>query len=443
MRIGLFTETYRPAINGIVFVVESTKRHLESLGHEVYIFCPARSIRPSKHAIEFDEDEHIIRFPSVQGAFYEDYDLSFFFPPRAVRMIRSLELDVIHFFTPAQIGMLGVYAAFKNDIPLVAQHSTDLYQYVEHYPATLPGVLALGALLPFTIKIEGKDLRELLKLYRPRRERVTWSREIVEKAITLIYSKCDAVIALSRKSRAQLEGWQHEDRHTYELTMLPNGVDALPKPKKAELEAFRKQWGITLKDEVMTFVGRLGAEKNLAMLIPTLEHVLKKRPRAKLMFVGDFEYRETLEELARNCSAPDRVIFTGSMKREKLGVAYGASRVFVFPSVMDTQGWVVHEAAHAGLPMVLIDRELSEVLEDGKNGYFADNDPRDFADKVVAIMSSRKYKAMAAYGKKLASKYTEKRYIKKLEAVYKKAIKNHAAHPRVKAQEVETIAEVE
>lgn len=443
MRIGLFTETYRPSINGIVFVVESTKRHLEALGHEVYIFCPARSIRPSKHAIEFDEDEHIVRFPSVQGAFYDDYDMSFFFPPRAVKMIKSLDLDIIHFFTPAQIGLLGVYAAFKNDIPLIGQHSTDLYQYVEHYPAAFPGVLALCALLPFTFKIHGKDMREILKLYRPRRERVAWSQEIVEKAITIIYSKCDAVIALSRKSQAQLESWRHEDRHMYDLTMLPNGVDALPKPKKAELDEFRAKWGILKKDELMTFVGRLGAEKNLAMLIPTLEHVLKKRPNAKLMFVGDFEFRETLEELARNSSAHDRIIFTGAMERQKLGVAYAASKVFVFPSTKDTQGWVVHEAAHAGLPMVLIDKMLSEVLEDGMNGYFAENDPKDFADKVVKILSSRRYKLMSAYGKSLAAKYTEKRYIRKLEAVYKSAIKNHAAHPRVKAQEIKAIADVE
>ena len=110
---------------------------------------------------------------------------------------------------------------------------------------------------------------------------------------------------------------------------------------------------------------------------------------------------------------------------------------------MDTQGWVVHEAAHAGLPMVLIDRELSEVLEDGKNGYFAENDPQDFADKVVTILGSRRYKAMSAHGKKLAAKYTEKRYIRKLEAVYKKAIKNHVANPRVKAQEVPIIPETE
>lgn len=42
MRIGLFTDTYRPSINGIVFVVESLKRELEALGHEVFIVCPRK-----------------------------------------------------------------------------------------------------------------------------------------------------------------------------------------------------------------------------------------------------------------------------------------------------------------------------------------------------------------------------------------------------------------
>ncbi|MFS8119954.1 MAG: glycosyltransferase, partial [Microcoleus sp.] len=129
MRIGIFTDTYRPSINGIVFVVESTKQQLEALGHEVYVFCPARSFRPSKHADILEEDGHIIRFSSVKGAFYDDYDTSLFFPPRVLRRIRELDLDVIHFLTPGQVGIMGVYAAYKTDTALVAQHCTDLRQY--------------------------------------------------------------------------------------------------------------------------------------------------------------------------------------------------------------------------------------------------------------------------------------------------------------------------
>jgi hypothetical protein len=49
MRIGLFTDSYRPSINGIVYVVESLKRELEALGHEVYVFAQqSLLVRPSK-----------------------------------------------------------------------------------------------------------------------------------------------------------------------------------------------------------------------------------------------------------------------------------------------------------------------------------------------------------------------------------------------------------
>ena len=109
MRIGLFTDSYRPSINGIVYVVESLKRELEALGHEVYVFCPAKSISPSKQAelLHEDENSRIIRFRSITGAFFDDYDTSVFFPPVVQRQIANMNLDVVHIFTPSQIGLLG------------------------------------------------------------------------------------------------------------------------------------------------------------------------------------------------------------------------------------------------------------------------------------------------------------------------------------------------
>lgn len=425
MKIGLFTDTYRPSINGIVFVVESTKKHLEELGHEVYIFCPARSIRPSKNAIAFDEDHHIVRFPSIKGAFYDDYDTSLFFPPRVHRQIRELDLDVIHFFTPGQVGLMGVYAAFKTKTPLVAQHCTDLREYVEHYRdgLLLPGLLALIALLPFTVKVDGKDLREIMRLYRPRRGRVEWNIDIVERMVTLVYSKCDAVVALSRKSKAQLESWQHADNYQYPVTLKPDGVTPLPSSTKTEQQAFRAEYGIAADDELITFVGRLGSEKNLAMLIPVIEQVQAAHPKARLLFVGDFEYRETLETLAAASLAPDRITFTGALPREALGKIYDTSSVFVFPSLTDTQAWVLHEATHAGLPVVMIDPELSEVVFDDENGYIVPNTVNEFAEAVSRLLSDPKLrKTFSKKSRELSAGFTEKGQIEKLVKLYETAI---------------------
>jgi len=40
MKIGIFTECYEPVINGVVHSIDSTKKGLEDLGHEVFVFTP-------------------------------------------------------------------------------------------------------------------------------------------------------------------------------------------------------------------------------------------------------------------------------------------------------------------------------------------------------------------------------------------------------------------
>lgn len=431
MRIGLFTDTYRPSINGIVFVVESLKRELENLGHEVYVFCPAKSMSPSKQAelLNEDADSRIIRFPSIKGAFFDDYDTSVFFPPAVQRRIKELELDMVHVFTPSQIGLVGVKAAKKNDIPLVIQHCTDIYEFVDHYPAVLPGALALaGIVFPMSVKLRGHDLLEIAKLYKPRAGVTKWNKDIIESVITILYSKADAVIALCRKSCKQLKSWQYDD-YQYELVLMPNGVNALPRPTKAEVKAFREQWNLAEDDEIFGFVGRLGEEKNLPLLIKSFErHIAKKRPKAKLLFVGDFEYRKTLEEMAAATKYADRIIFTGAMPREKLGLAYSVLDVFAFPSLKDTQGWVLHEAAHAGLPIVLVDKELSEVVQDGVNGFIANDNPTSFGRAIITLLEdANKCQEFGAISKKLAAKFTENRQVKKLEKLYQELIDQKAA----------------
>ena len=431
MRIGLFTDTYRPSINGIVFVVESLKRELENLGHEVYVFCPAKSMSPSKQAelLNEDADSRIIRFPSIKGAFFDDYDTSVFFPPAVQRRIKELELDMVHVFTPSQIGLVGVKAAKKNNIPLVIQHCTDIYEFVDHYPAVLPGALALaGIVFPMSVRLRGHDLLEIAKLYKPRAGVTKWNKDIIESVITILYSKADAVIALCRKSCKQLKSWQYDD-YQYELVLMPNGVNALPRPTKTEVKAFREQWNLAEDDEIFGFVGRLGEEKNLPLLIKSFErHIAKKRPKAKLLFVGDFEYRKTLEEMAAATKYADRIIFTGAMPREKLGLAYSVLDVFAFPSLKDTQGWVLHEAAHAGLPIVLVDKELSEVVQDGVNGLIANDNPTSFGRSIITLLEdAEKRQEFGAVSKKLAAKFTESRQVKKLEKLYQELIDQKVA----------------
>lgn len=415
MRIGLFTDTYHPATNGIVNVVDITRDQLEQMGHEVYVFCPKVNGDTKEY------DDRVIRFRSIPSGLFDDNRLSVFFPPIEMRTIRRLELDVIHFFTPLQIGMMGVYAAQRTGAILVGQHCTDLYQYVEHYPQVLPGVLALTLTLPFTVKFDGVDAKTLARTYRPQLGITQWNRDVVENLMALVYSRCDVVIAVSRKSKQQLESWRGQ--YQYDVESLPTGVDPLPRGTKPAAKQFRADWGIESDDEVIANIGRMGAEKNLAILIPALKKILKTRPKARLLYVGDFDYRETLERLAAESGVGDRITFTGRIPREDLGIAYAAADVFVFPSVMDTQGLVVHEAAGAGLPIVYVDKLVTEAVEDGVNGYLARNSAANIADKILMLLEDpEKRKAFGAASRKIAHKYSEYGQTRKLEQLYREAI---------------------
>ncbi|MEO6110057.1 MAG: glycosyltransferase [Candidatus Saccharimonadales bacterium] len=414
MRIGLFTDSYLPAVTGITFVIQIMKKDLEAMGHEVFIFCAGESVRPVKKK---DREDHVIRFPSIPDAFFEDYGLTLVFPPRELHKIKKLNLDIIQIMTPGQVGLMGVYASEKMKVPLVVQHSTDVAQYIQHYPGVVPGLLILALSFPATFRFKGKDVRELLKIYRPRRAMSKWGRDIVESLLAMIFSRADAVIALSTKSKKQLESWSNG--YDYDVKMIPTGVDALPKPTTTQIKAFKQTYGIAEDDEVVLYVGRLAAEKNLDILIPTIKRVLKTRPKARLLFVGDFEYKETLELKARKSRVGDRITFTGRIPRQQLGVAYASGDIFAFPSLTDTQGLVLHEAAHASLPFVITDPGVTQVVIDGENGIVAKDTIASLTDAIITLLNDDKLrKTYGENSKKLASKYTEFAQSKKLEDVY-------------------------
>ncbi|MGB3414708.1 MAG: glycosyltransferase [Microbacteriaceae bacterium] len=393
-------------------VIDITRKHLEELGHDVYIFAPAGAIRK-----DYAEDPHVVRFPAVKGAFFDDYRTSIFFPPRMLKKIKELKLDVIQFFTPGQVGLMAVYAGRKLNIITIAQHSTDVYEYIDHYPMAIPGVFLLSSIIPFTVKLDTEQKKQLAKLFMPAKNRRKWGRRMIEGACTMLYGACDATIALSPKSRNQIEQWRGADR--IQLELIPTGVDALQIGTTEEAEEFRKNWGISADDLLVSYIGRLGSEKNLEILFPMIVEILKSEPRAKLLLVGDFEHGEELKSLARESGAIDRIVFTGMLPRETLGAIYGTSDVFVFPSLTDTQGLVLHEAAHAGLPIVLVDRDLSQVLIDGENGFIAEDTPESLAKSVLTILEDDELRErFGLRSKELACQFSELGQTKKLVELY-------------------------
>ncbi|HEU5187950.1 MAG TPA: glycosyltransferase [Candidatus Saccharimonadales bacterium] len=417
MKIGIFTDTYHPSVNGIVAVTDILRRNFEAFGHEVFVFAPGEGLKTD------DTDAHLIRFPAVKGVLYDDFNASLFFVPTVLADIKKLDLDVIHFLTPGQVGLMGLYAAHELKIPLVSEYCTDLFEYVAHYPIALPVLIAAISLLPLAVPMSPYELLAALKASRPRLGVTKWNKALVKELLTILHASCDAVIVHSRKSARQLSSWQTSE-FSYRSYLIPTGVDHLPVPTPAKVEAFKKKFSIAITDEVVVYVGRLSAEKNLDVLIPAIEQVRLSRPHAKLLFVGDFDYRPTLEAKARASTAAQAIIFAGQMPRTSLGTPLALAKVFVFPSLSDTQGLVLHEAALAGLPIVLTDQLVSEVVKNNQNGLFAKPNPTAIAEKIVRILaSSSLQKSMGSQSKQIAGHFSERAQAQKIITLYTQIIR--------------------
>lgn len=116
MKIGFFTDSYFPGIDGVVYTIKAWRERLEERGHEVYVIYPQSS---------YDPDENEIPVRSTPNPLYKQYR----FP--TYRRISTLpELDVVHCHGPASTGIMGRRYANKHDIKSVYTHHTPIEQYL-------------------------------------------------------------------------------------------------------------------------------------------------------------------------------------------------------------------------------------------------------------------------------------------------------------------------
>lgn len=412
MRIGLFTDSYHPSTNGITVVVDIMRENLEKLGHEVYIVAPASSLKWWK----FNE-RHVIRFPAIRGLFFDEFLTSVFFPPKQLRAIRRLQLDRIIIFTPAQIGLMGAYAAITEGIPLISQYSTDLTEYVERYPAVMPGVVALYTTMPFALKSRARDVLKVTKqLALKSDDSLSWKSYSIQTTLTYLHNRCDAVVSVSPKVTKSLKSWGV----TSPIHTIPTGV-SIGKVNTSRIEALRKKYKIQSDETVLLSLGRVAKEKNIDVIIDALPFVLEYNSKVRLMIVGDFSYRAVLEEKVKSMGLEKRVIFTGRVAMKDRWDMYALADIFCFPSLTDTQALVVNEAALMGLPIVWCDEGVNQVLVDGKTGIKSSNTPSSYAKGLLDLIQNKQLRN--TYGKnakKLALSYTEENQTKKLVKILEK-----------------------
>lgn len=394
MRIGIFTDTYTPHINGVTTSVVMLKRALEEKGHTVYIV----TVNPQNFQYQYEENSKVIRIPGVPIGIY-DYRLTGIYPLKVIKKIKRWNLDVIHSQTEFGIGTFARIIAKQLNIPLVHTYHTMYEDYV-HYIT------------------HGYFKRS--------------SKKIVEY-LTLFY--CDKTISElivpTKKAYELFKDKYKVDRNVY---IVPTGIETdrfqAKNNKKFNLEAKRKQYNLSKEDFVILFVGRIAEEKNIPLLISSMNKLTEKHKQIKLLIVGDGPDLEKYKLQVIKNKLEQSIIFTGKVPWDQIPEYYLMSNIFATASTTETQGLTVIEAMSASLPVVCIkDESFQDTVIDNLNGLVFKN-KREFQKAILKLYENPDLtEQLKKQAQITANTYSSKYFAERILDVYQIAIKNNPKSP--------------
>ncbi len=386
MKIGIFTDTYLPDINGVATSSHILRHALEKHGHEVLIVT---SELPDDS--DYKDEENVLRLPGIEMKKIYGYRISNIFSFKGMKEITNQGLDVIHIQTEFGIGIFGKIAAQILNLPVVYTYHT-MYEDYTHYVA--------GGLTPLNTIVK-KSIENISRIYG---------------------DNCTELIVPSEKTKEALISYGLEkDAH-----IIPTGLilDAFDEKNidQEKVAAIREQYQI--KDEfVVTFLGRLAPEKSVELILEAGAKLKQDGVHFKMMIVGKGPSLDDLKEEARRLKIDDVVIFTGPVTSDQVPNYYHASDMFVSASITETQGLTFIEAQASGLVVLARhDKNLESVIVDGKNGFYF-TDAKDLAEKIkmVQTMDTADIRRQAYLD---AQQYSDDVFYEKVYEVYQLAIEH-------------------
>ena len=388
MRIGLFTDTYPPFINGVSTSVAMLKRALEQQGHTVYVVTVSNNAL--KH--EYDEKERILKVAGIPIGIY-DYRLSSIYPVTLINKMKKWNLDVIHSHTEFGVGILARLFAKQFNIPLVHTYHT-LYEDYTHY-------ITHG----YFEKSSKKIVEYLTKFY-------------CDKTANELIVPTNKIYSL----------FKEKYNFTKNIHIIPTGIEVdrfyEENINKKEVESLKKKLGLKKNNFTILFVGRLAEEKNVEVLINAHKKLVEYDNNIKLLIVGDGPDKEKYEQLSKSLGLEDNIIFNGKAAWEEIPIYYHACDIFSTASTTETQGLTVIEAMAAGVPPLCIDDDsFKGTVTDGLNGKIFKNEEQ-YITELKELYEDRK--ELSVYSKQArvqAEHCSSRAYASSVIEVYNRALK--------------------
>lgn len=389
MKILIAADLHYPTINGVATFSRNLAKGLAARGHEVLVIAPSQTGKPYK---EIDENYVIIRTASVPFPFYQNFRISLN-PNREVRkIITDFEPDVMHIQMLMWIGMGAMKYGNKFGIPIVSTNHAMPENLMDN----------LKVLAPVS-----RPINYILTAYGAR-----------------FHSRSDYV-TMPTQSAIDMFGSSGE-KIKVPKEAISNGIDLGRFTPSAPDPKIYDTFKLPTDTQIVTYIGRLDAEKHLSVLVRAFNKVLQTRD-AHLLLVGFGTDQQHLESLVREFGIAERVTFTGRVSDEDLVELHKVGSVYCMPSPAELQSIATLEAMASGQPIVAVDAgALKELCQDGRNGYLCrQDDDQEIAEGLLKILNDPEMRER--YSKEsiaIANTHDLQTTLSRFEAIYEQLIQS-------------------
>lgn len=393
MRVGIFTESYPPLVNGVSTSILMLEHALTKLGHEVFII----TVSDNKKDYVLENNGHILRLPSVNLANCYDYKMTSVYPIKAVNMIKKMNLDVIHSNVEFTVGIFARVVSEQLSIPLVHTYHTNWEDYT-HY-------------ITKNKKILDDICKKLLKYL-------------------VVFFEDKTVTELIVPSNKIYNLFKDKYKFTKNIHIIQTGIETSKFYKEnfnqKDINSLKKKLGIKKKDFVVMTVSRLAKEKSVDRIINNHKELVKKYSNMKLLIVGDGPDIDKLKDEAKSLGVSDSVIFTGKVPLSDIPIYYQLGDVFVTASKSETQGLTVVEAISSSLPVVAVkdDSFVNSVIEEFNGFVFTDDEK--YINSISKLYEDKDlYNRLSNQSRLLSADFSSEYFALKVLKVYETAIENY------------------
>ncbi|MFQ6128107.1 MAG: glycosyltransferase [Thermoplasmata archaeon] len=382
MRIGLFTDTYLPAVDGVVNSLLTTRKALEEMGHEVVVCAPEdrRNCSPS--------DVKAIYCKAREFKKYPGYRMARLFSDRLTLAMRKYNPDLMHSHGIAVVGMKSMWASRELKVPYVLTFHTMVLDALNYYS---PVKLNLSFM--------------------------TW---IIRRYLRFFLHRCKGVVvptsAIAREVRAIAP-------RVKMMEVIPTGIDTERFNTNVSGRKVREQWNLD-GNELILHVGRISPEKNVNLLLSAFSLVKKEKPNAKLMFVGSGPALKDCKKRVERMGLGDDIIFTGFIDDQLLPNYYAACDAFAITSKFETQGLVVLESMASGKCVAGVNfRAIPEFVKEGETGFlFEPDNPFDCSRAIIRALECES--SLRKHTRRMAERYSIRRCTERLVSFYETLVES-------------------